>query len=145
MDKLAQLVKQLRQEEGEKLSAYKDHLGYWTIGIGVLIDERKGGKITLEESEYLLKNRIKLVVDSLAKLPYWANLNEARQAVLIQMAYQMGIAGLMKFTGTLKAVHDGDYDKASQRMLRSLWATQTPERAGRLAEQMRTGEWVFKD
>lgn len=145
MVNLDTIIKQLRQEEGEKLSAYKDHLGYLTIGIGVLIDARKGGAITQEESAYLLKNRLDKIITRLSDFPFWPYLNDARQAVLIQMAYQMGIDGLLKFKGTLKAVSDGNYLAASQRMLDSLWATQTPARAKRLAEQMKTGEWVFKE
>lgn len=54
----AELTKQLRRDEGEVLSAYQDHLGYWTIGVGRLIDKRKGGGLTSEESDYLLGNDI---------------------------------------------------------------------------------------
>jgi GH24 family phage-related lysozyme (muramidase) len=32
------IYKQLKRDEGEVLHAYKDSLGYWTIGIGILID-----------------------------------------------------------------------------------------------------------
>ncbi len=45
------ITQQLRRDEGEVLHAYQDSLGYWTIGIGVLIDKRKGGGITKAESE----------------------------------------------------------------------------------------------
>ncbi|MEG2578858.1 MAG: hypothetical protein RSA54_14135, partial [Glutamicibacter sp.] len=54
----AELTKQLRRDEGEVLSAYTDHLGYLTIGVGRMIDKRKGGGITAEESAYLLSNDI---------------------------------------------------------------------------------------
>ena len=36
------LIEELRADEGEKLVAYRDHLGYWTIGVGHLIDPAKG-------------------------------------------------------------------------------------------------------
>lgn len=139
------LIRQLRDEEGEILSAYQDHLGYLTIGIGRLIDKRKGGGITQEESEYLLNNDISKVNAQLdANIPWWRKLDEARQAVLQGMAFQMGITGLLGFKNTLKMIESGDYQSAGNGMLNSLWAKQTPARANRMSKQMKTGEWQWK-
>src|SRR5678809_1238796 len=89
------LKKQLAQEEGNVPYAYQDHLGYWTIGIGFLIDKRKGGGLRPEEIEFIFNNRIKLLKEELnKKIPWISSLNEPRQAVLISMAYQMGVDGL---------------------------------------------------
>lgn len=133
---------QLRRDEGEVLHAYTDNLGYLTIGIGVLIDKRKGGGITQAESEYLFVNRLRQRVGELdQRLPWWRNLNEARQGVLINMSYQLGMDGLLGFVNTLKLVQQGLYEAAADAMLKSKWASQTPERARRLSEQMREGEW----
>ena len=52
------IEKLLLQEEGFRRSAYTDHLGFWTIGIGKLIDAKKGGGITLAEAFFLLRNEI---------------------------------------------------------------------------------------
>jgi lysozyme len=140
------LSKQLRQEEGEKLVAYQDHLGYWTIGVGRLIDGRKNGGISHEESTYLLNNDISRIVKTLsARFKWFSSLNEPRQAVLVQMAFQMGTAGLFTFTNTLSLIELGLYEEAAANMLKSKWATQTPARAKRLSEQMRTGNWVWKE
>lgn len=137
-----QLTKQLRRDEGEELSAYQDHLGYWTIGVGRLIDKRKGGGITSEEAAYLLSNDIDRKQAELVKrLPWAATLDEARFGVLCNMAFQMGVDGLLGFKNTLAMVRDGKYTEAAEGMLNSLWAKQTPARAKRLSEQMRTGEW----
>ena len=139
------LIRQLRDEEGEVLSAYSDHLGFLTIGVGRLIDKRKGGGITAEESAYLLGNDIAKVNAQLdAKLPWWRKLDEARQAVIQGMAFQMGIDGLLGFKNTLKMIESGDYEGASKGMLNSLWAKQTPARANRMSKQMKTGEWQWK-
>lgn len=133
---------QLRRDEGEVLSSYQDHLGYWTIGVGRLIDKRKGGGISAEESAYLLNNDIDARIKGLeAALPWFNTLDDARQGVLINMAFQMGLEGLLAFKNTLAEIKAGNYDKASEMMLISKWATQTPERAKRLAKQMKTGEW----
>lgn len=139
------LIRQLRDEECEVLNAYQDHLGYWTIGVGRLIDKRKGGGITKEESEYLLSNDISKVNAQLdANIPWWRKLDEPRQAVLQGMAFQMGIAGLLGFKNTLRMIEAADYEAAGKGMLNSLWAKQTPGRANRMSKQMKTGEWQWK-
>lgn len=66
----------------------------------------------------------------------------ARKAVMISMAYQMGVPGLAAFVNTLKAVAESRWADAAAGMLDSLWAKQTPARARRHAVQMRTGEWA---
>lgn len=139
------LTKQLREEEGEVLHAYEDHLGYLTIGVGRLIDKRKGGGITPEESTYLLNNDIKKATKAIERrIPGWSKLNDVRKGTLIGMAFQMGADGLFKFKGMLKCLELNDFDGAAKAMLDSLWAKQTPSRAKRLSEQMRTGVWHFK-
>lgn len=140
------IERQLRADEGEVLSAYQDHLGYWTIGIGRLIDKRKGGGISKEESSFLFGNdlaRIQAALDD--KLPWWKSLSEARRGVLINMAFQMGVDGLLGFKNTLNMINDGDYDAAARGMMTSKWATQTPARAKRMSEQMRTGVWQYAE
>src|SRR5699024_12529627 len=76
--------------------------------------------------------------------------DEARQGVLLKMCFQMGIGsaahgtGLLGFKNTLAMIERGDYESAAQGMMNSVWAKQTPNRAKRLAEQMRTGEWQWQ-
>lgn len=67
--------------------------------------------------------------------------NEARKAVLISMAYQLGVPGLSKFNRTLALCAAGDWQAASTEMLDSLWARQTPGRALRHSQQLLTGVW----
>lgn len=139
------LTKQLRADEGEVLHAYQDTLGFWTIGVGRLIDKRKGGGITAEEAAYLLANDIdKRLKELERRLPWISRLDEARRGVLLNMSFQLGVDGLLGFTNTLAMVERGDYQGAAAGMLNSLWARQTPARAKRLSEQMRTGQWVFQ-
>ena len=140
------ITRLLRGEEGEVLTEYKDHLGYSTIGVGRLIDARKGGGITAEESAYLLSNDIQKKLSELErKLPWIKELDEARRGVLLSMAFQMGTEGLLGFKNTLEMVRTGRYTDAAKSMLNSLWAKQTPQRAKRHSEQMRTGKWVIKN
>lgn len=145
-DFTSNITRLLRGEEGEVLTEYKDHLGFSTIGVGRLIDARKGGGITAEESAYLLSNDIQKKLSELEhKLPWVKELDEARRGVLLSMAFQMGTDGLLGFKNTLEMVRIGRYTDAAKGMLNSLWAKQTPQRAKRHSEQMRTGKWVIKN
>lgn len=135
---------QIKKDEGCVLYAYDDHLGYSTIGYGRLIDRRKGGGISQDEAEYLLKNDISARLKQLgSSIEFWDELDEVRKAVLLNMSFQLGVNGLLKFKATLAYIEAGDYENAAANMLKSKWATQTPNRAKRMAEQMRTGAWVL--
>ena len=136
-----QLTNHLMQEEGEILHAYQDHLGYWTIGVGRLIDKRKGGGITSDEAQYLLANDIKKHTAAvLQELPWAEFIGEVRLAALISMHFQMGDS-LWSFKRTLTYMAAGEWDEAAAAMLVSLWAQQTPARAQRVSEMVRSGEW----
>ena len=137
------LKSQLLREEGAESCAYQDSLGFWTIGVGRLIDSRKGGGLSNEEIDFLLENDIKTKTrEVLLALPWMPRLSDPRQAVLIGMAFQMGIGGLLKFKRMLSAVEDGQYFEAAAQMLESKWAQQTRKRAYRMALQMETDEWI---
>jgi len=139
---VANLAQQLRRDEGTRVAAYQDHLGYWTIGVGRLIDARKGGGLRPDEIDYLLANDIKdRRVALAAALPWFSALDEARQGVLLNMSFQLGTAGLLGFKNTLEQVRLGHYKTAAAMMMQSKWAKQTPERAQRLAKQMSEGTW----
>ena len=133
---------QIKQDEGLVLHSYADTLGYATIGYGRLVDQRKGGGISEDEALYLLKNDVNARLNVLENaIDFFARLDDARKAVLLNMSFQLGITGLLKFKNTLAKIESGDYENASVNMMKSLWARQTPNRAQRLAEQMRTGQW----
>jgi len=61
--------------------------------------------------------------------------------VLVNMAFQLGVVGLLQFKDTLTNVREGNYSGAAAAMLLSKWREQTPDRAKRLATQMETGVW----
>ena len=144
------IIQHLLREEGERLEPYQDHLGFWTIGVGHLIDSRKRGylpeyirafPITEAQSRVMLRDDVREKRKNLEiALPWLPTLSPTRQCVLLSMAFQMGIAGLLKFHTTLARIRSGDYYGASTSMLSSLWANQTPERAARLSTAMHTGD-----
>ena len=139
---ITNLTEQLRRDEGEKLHAYSDHLGFLTIGIGRLIDKRKGGGITQEESAYLLSNDIRQKTgEVIMALPWAAHIDQVRFGVLQNMAFQMGTDGLVGFRNTLKFIEAGEYERAGANMRASKWHSQTPARCERLIKQLISGEW----
>lgn len=135
------MIKELRRDEGVVSHAYQDHLGYWTIGVGRLIDKRRGGKLRKSEIDMLLSNDIDEFAASLDKhLPWWRTLDGVRQRVILNMAFNLGVNGLLGFKNTLAYVKAGNYEKAASNMLLSKWARQVGNRAKRLSEMMRTGK-----
>ena len=135
------LLAQLEQHEGFRSSAYQDTEGFWTIGVGRLIDKRKGGGISKAEALFLLENDVQRFVKDLdVKLPWWRGLSDVRQRVLADMAFNLGVPGLLGFKNTLRAIHEGRFEDAAAGMLASKWATQVGARAHRLARMMRTDQ-----
>jgi len=140
-----ELTRQLRGDEGVSATVYKDHLGWDTIGVGRLVDKRKpGAGLRGHEIDYLLRNDIDDRIEALTRqLPWFQTLDDARKGVLLNMSFQMGVDGLLGFKNTLAMIRDGKYQMASEAMLQSKWATQTPERAKRMSDQMKTGQWQY--
>lgn len=133
-------IREYEDDEGYRSAVYLDSLGYSTIGIGRLVDRRKGGGISRDEAIFLLSNDLKKVDADLDRaLPWWRQMNPPRQRVLRNMCFNMGLATLLTFKNTLAAMKAGDYRKAAAGMLASKWATQVKGRAQRLAKTMETG------
>jgi len=134
------LMAELERDEGFVPHAYRDSLGYWTIGIGRLIDQRKGGGISRAEAEVLKRNDIakaRAALDEVA--PWWRELDPVRRRVMLNMTFNMGAGWVAHFRNTSEAIRLGDYADAARGMLASLWARQVGERARRLAAMMRDG------
>jgi len=133
-----QLKQLLLEHEGKVSHAYQDNLGYWTIGVGRLIDERRGGGLSDPEIDYLLENDIDRIVEQLEHtIDYWDDLPERVQIALASMAFQLGIAGLFGFKRMLGAIERKDWPEAAREALHSKWAHQTPSRASEIAELIR--------
>ena len=62
------------------------------------------------------------------------------QDALCEMAYQMGVAGLLGFKNTLALIEAGRYSDAAENMLKSKWAKQTPKRANEIANLVRNAQ-----
>lgn len=134
---------QLTTDEGRVPHAYQDSEGYWTIGVGRLIDKLKGGRLSEDEMDYLLNNDIRQKTAELERaLPWVSKLDTVRREVLIALTFNMGIGNLLGFKNTLAAIERGDYAAASSGLLNSKWAQQVKaRRANRYAQTLLTGQW----
>lgn len=132
---------QLARHEGFRQFPYRDTVGKLTIGCGRNLDDVG---ITREEAEYLLNADIEKAERGLrSRYGAWFDaLDPVRQAVLVNMAFNMGLVTLGQFRNTLQAIADGDYEDAARGMLASKWAAQVKGRAVELAEMMKTGRWA---
>lgn len=137
------ITRRLIADENEVLHAYPDSLGYLTIGVGRLIDPRKGGGITQDESRYMLRNDIaRRVAECEQRFDWWDTLDPVRQQVIVCVAFQLGTDGVAKFSKMIEALRVRDYGAAGDEMENSSWHRQTPERCERMASVMRSGVWI---
>ena len=96
--------------------------------------------ISREDAFYLFDNDVAETVRDLdARLPWWRRLSAARQRVLLNMCFNLGIGGLLEFRRSLAAMERGDFETAARQMKASKWATQVGDRADRLTALMRSG------
>ena len=168
-DVLAVAIPQLQSDEGLRLEAYPDPLSElgkrlddnaerareglpalpadgldgapWTVGYGCTGEDIGPDTVWTEAQAVMaLQARCEGICNQFdTSIPWWRDLGPIRAAVLINMAYQMGVQGLLGFPLTLAAMQDWQFHLAAGRMLMSAWSHQTPERAQRLAAQVSTG------
>ena len=133
-----ELAEDLKLDEGWVPHAYQDHLGYWTIGYGFLIDERKDAELPKSIAEAWLIHAIMERWNQFVALEPWVQSQpEDVQRALGNMCYQLGVQGLRGFKNTLRLLRDGDRVSAAGNALNSKWARQTPTRAKRVTDLMR--------
>lgn len=152
------IIQRLCFNEGFKQYPYKCKAGKLTIGVGHNLDncpltkqekefighDGRSKPITKAQAFYLLRNDIERVLNSLnRKIPWWKNLNEDRQYVLLDMCFQLGIDGLLGFKKMLSAMGIGNFERAAEECLDSKYARQVPIRAERNRRAIETGKYTL--
>lgn len=141
----------IERHEGLVLAVYDDAtgrtigkgdtlLGWPTIGYGRNLT---GRGITRQEAGVLLDNDMALVEADLDQLlPWWRGLDQVRQMVLAEMAFNLGAHNLVRgWPNFLRRVEAGQYIEAAQTMRVSRWASQVKARAWLLSDLMQRGTW----
>lgn len=118
------LISRLVEHEGIKKSAYQDSLGYWTIGVGRLIDERKNCGLSTDEIFYLLRNDLSSIRQKLSVYPWFIRQDIVRKDSLIELAFNIGVNGLLGFKNMISALAVNNYAVAAKELLDSSWAVQ---------------------
>ena len=124
------LLEDIKAEEGFSAVVYKCTEGFDTIGYGTKMP------ITKEEAELLLEHRLKAMKAQLTSYLYDLDIKQEAWDILFNMAYQLGVNGVLKFKKMIEALRVKNYKEASKQGLDSLWAKQTPNRANRLMKRL---------
>lgn len=154
---LARLIDSIKTHEGYKAVPYRDHLGFWTVGFGHLIentditdhlnrenaiietlgdllnslaDERRHREWLLFDIEEAIQSAKIFTGDC------YPVLNDLQREVIAEMAFQMGRSRLFTFTRFQRALKNNQFEAAQAEMLDSKWARQTPNRARNLADKI---------
>ncbi|MEX3933251.1 glycoside hydrolase family protein [Paraburkholderia phymatum] len=139
------LEAELRRDEGVRRWPYRDTKGIQTTGVGRNLQAKPlpsswAYPLSDAQIQQLLDGD---VADTFAvldrNLPWWRSLDEVRQRVVANMAFNLGIGKLLGFKNTLAAMQRGSYAVAAAGMKASDWYGQVGQRAVRLCKAMETG------
>tara|TARA_B110000483_G_scaffold241807_1_gene325781 strand:+ start:290 stop:721 length:432 start_codon:yes stop_codon:yes gene_type:complete len=126
--------KMLMRHEGVVCHLYKCKAGKNTIGVGRNLDDVG---ISEDEAMYLLGNDIKRTTDDLDKnWGAWRTFPEIARHVCIDLVFNLGIAGFMKFRKTRQLMELGMWLQASEELLDSKYAAQLPNRSAYNSRQL---------
>ena len=142
------LKESIKIHEGFRSSVYLCPTGHPTVGYGFRVADLSPDELALnagalepmskEVAEKILDIKItKFKKQVYNALPWLTYAPMDIQDALCEMAYQMGVAGLLGFKNTLAMIKERRYREAAENMLKSKWATQTPERAKQIANLVR--------
>ena len=137
------------QSEGFRSKMYYDTEGKRTIGYGFNLDDGRFSQeqvdrwlregISEEEAKQVLKDELAKTREKLESRAWFKKLDPVRQGAIVDMAYNMGTGGVDKFKNMISALEKGDYDTAASEVLNSKYASQTGNRAVKIASLIRSG------
>lgn len=130
----------ISEDEGKRLRMYQDTKDIWTVGIGRNMQDRD---ISEEVCSLMFKEDLEIVLKDANTFSWFNDLNDVRQAVILNMLFNMGLTRFRGFKKTIKFIKNGSFMTASVEMLDSKWAKidVSKHRSNRLSLMMRTGEW----
>lgn len=131
----------ITRHEGKVNMPYKDTKGIWTVGIGTRFP------IDDEEMQWLFEHRLHKFVKAAIKIfPDLWSFGDARAFAIIDMIYNLGVAGFRGFKNMISAIHDRDWERAA-REAEDLddgaqpddWYQTVGERGKEIVKMLRTG------
>ncbi len=146
---LADLKAHLRESEGFRARPYLDTKGFWTCGYGHLLprnitrQELNDMNWSRDHADSVLDKDLANAIHEAGAFPWWITLDPVRQAVIVELVFNMGRAKVKGFTRMIAALQNREYQKASRELLDSQWRTDVgPTRSARLAQMLETGRVV---
>ena len=148
-----QVYEEISLDEGKILHAYLCSESHKTVGIGHKVLETDAeaalpihgthDDVPDEESisearcYELFQEDVQIAINGCEQIyDNWEELPQEVQHILVNMCFQLGQGGLSKFKNLKVAIEDYQWQRASEEMMDSRWAGQTPERAERLRTRM---------
>jgi lysozyme len=136
-------IPQTKEFEGYRDKVYKDTKGNPTIGYGFNLNDSNIRKLVPTEVIAGVRPLAKEEADNIFLTRYnqaakdafnylgkdMLRLDPQRQAIIVDMAYNLGANKLGEFKQMKKAIQSGDYNRAASEMKNSDWYKQTGRRA----------------
>ncbi|WP_120859104.1 glycoside hydrolase family protein [Helicobacter pylori] len=121
--------------EGFSPSIYTDKTGHPTIGYGynLSVYSYEGKRIT--KAYGLLTDILKENHKALLSYEWYKNLDAMRKMVILDLSYNLGLNGLLKFKQFIKAIENKNYALAVERLQKSPYFNQV--------KKERQGIWRF--
>ena len=138
------LKERIKSNEGFSSKPYKDQLGYLTIGYGHLILPNENillkKQIHKKELEEIFEKDFKKALSDFNNAFKPFTLNKKESELLIEMIFQLGIKGCLKFKNLIKNIKKGNKHLVCFDMMDSLWYKQTPNRVKNLIKTFLNNE-----
>lgn len=125
----------IKENEGFSKTVYIDSRGYPTIGYGHLL--REGTAIPSDALEIIFEADYANAVDGYVSLGL--DLDPVRRSVIVDMIFNLGVAGVKKFKLMLHYLRDKNWIRAAYELMDSEYAKQVPERAKRNRDRLLRG------
>ncbi len=134
---ISQMLQLIKEQEGFRATPYTDTTGNLTIGFGTNLTAGIDKTLAI----LMLTYKISQNLLKLKQLGWFNNLDMTRQSVIENMAYNMGVEGVMGFHMMIAGLEAEDWTGAASDMLNSVWHSQVGERAVVLSNIMRDGKF----
>ena len=138
------LKERIKSNEGFSSKPYKDQLGYLTIGYGHLILPNENillkKQIHKKELEEIFEKDFNKALSKFNNTFKSFTLNEKESDLLIEMIFQLGIKGCLKFKNLIKNIRKKNKHLVCFDMMDSLWYKQTPNRVKALIKTFLNNE-----
>ena len=136
-----ELKEEIKLHEGYRDTVYLDSLSKRTVGFGHLCVEdhwEDGKQYDKEYLEEIFEKDFNIALNDANKILEGKPVNHTAREVIIELVFNIGMPRTKKFVKCLAALDNEDYNEAGNQILDSLYATQVPARAGKLAGKMKS-------